>query len=174
MSMSNKDVAFAKLVVAVEIKKYMLMGAVPRCECEDLASDVMTELVKEWPRLNAARGSVEAFINRVVQTRLVSILRCRCAIKRGGGSRHSESLPHDLVDRAGAHRDWTDLIDMRIDLEEARGTLTPEQQSLCDELRHDTVSRVAQLMGTPRRTLRDAVSRIRNSVRDRGLEEYLK
>ena len=174
MSMSNEDVAFARMVVGVNIRKYRLMGAVPRRECEDLASDVMVELVREWPRLDASRGNAEAFVNRVVQTRLVSLLRIRCAAKRGGDRRHNDSLPHDLVDPRGAYRDWTDLSELRIDLEETQARLTPEQQSICDELRRNTVSRASELRGCPRRTLRDAVTRIRHSLRDRGLEEYLK
>lgn len=160
------------MVVAAEVKKSILVGAVPRRERDDLVSEVMIELVKAWPGFNPARGNAEAFINRVVQSRLISIFRFRAAIKRGRYARHAESLPHDLVDSGAAHRDSQQDLDIRLDLEDMRARLTPEQQSIWDELRHHSVSRISQRRSIPRRTLRDFVARIREAAHDRGLEYY--
>lgn len=49
----------------------------------------------------------------------------------------------------------------------------PKQRAICDQLYREAIAPAANEMGVARRTLRDAVIKIRSIFRDAGLEEFL-
>jgi hypothetical protein len=98
MQIDPKDLRFANIVISAEVKKLLLRGVIRRDEQEDLASELMSRLVSVWETYDPARGSREAFINQVVSTQLVSLLRERYAQKRRGTTQPLDSLTDPIVE----------------------------------------------------------------------------
>ncbi len=172
MEMDRITIEFAWKVINSEVARYRQRGCIRRTHEEDVASAVMVQLVEACNQYDPSRGPVEAFINQVVSTRLVSVLRERRSRKRGGRSRSLGALGEEPGDPAWSHDRWRRLIDLRVDLESVRRRLCPKQRAICDQLMRDLVAHAAKEMGVPRRTLRDGVVKIRRIFRDAGLEEY--
>lgn len=173
MKIDSKHIQFATIVINAEVKKLRLRGIIRRDEQEDLASAVMTQLLEVWVTYDSARGTLEGFINQVVSTRLVSILRERRAQKRRGNTESVDSRDERLVDTCWFGEAWLRHVDLRVDLEIAFKKLNPKQRAICDQLYREAIAPAAKEMGVARRTLRDAVIKIRSIFRDAGLEEYL-
>lgn len=173
MQMDSNDLQFAIVVIAAEVKKLYVRGIVRRDEQEDLRSELMVRLLAEWGRFDPGRGALEAFVNRVVRTQLVSWLRARNAQKRSAAIH-----PIDAVAEPRADPDSWDgrqqlVSDLRIDLAEAEGLLSPLEKEIVDNLRREPLKQVAEQMGVPRRTLRDRKDRIREIYGICGVNEYL-
>jgi hypothetical protein len=173
MQIDPKDLQFAQLVINAEIKKRILRGVIRPDEQEDFESDLMVRLLKVWGAHDPARGPREAFINQVVNTQLVSILRRRHARKRRGITQPIDAVSEPLV----APESWDgrrqDVITLQIDLADVVRQLSPFQREIVDLLQRDALTPVARQMGIPRSTLRDQCARIRTIFHDAGLEDYL-
>jgi RNA polymerase sigma-70 factor, ECF subfamily len=173
MKIDPQHLAFANIVIRAEIKKRRQRGIIRRADAEDIASEVMARLLEVWDRFDPERGNREAYINQVVSTRLVSLLRERNAQKRRAKIEPIDAGDERLADRSWCGDEWLRVIDLRVDLNIAFSKLSPKQRAICDQLLRDLVSPAAKEMGVPRSTLRYAVTKIRQIFRDAGLEEYL-
>lgn len=173
MKIDPQYLAFANVVIRSEVKKLRQRGIIRRAEAEDMASEVMARLLEVWDRFDPERGSREAYINQVVSTRLVSLLRERNAQKRRAKIVSLDADNEGLADHSWSGDEWLRRIDFRVDLSIAFSKLNPKQRAICDQLLRDLVSPAAKEMGVPRSTLRYAVTKIRQIFRDAGLEEYL-
>lgn len=173
MKIDPQHLTFSNIVIRTEVKKLRQRGVIRRADAEDIASEVMARLLEEWDRFDPARGTREAYINQVVSTRLLSLLRDRNAQKRRAKVEAIDPSDERLVDRSWSGEEWLLNVDRRVDLDIAFSKLTPKQRAVCDQLLRDVVSPAAKEMGVPRSTLRYAVTKIRHIFRDAGLEEYL-
>jgi len=173
MKIDPKHLAFANLVTRTETKKLRDRGVIRHNDREDIASEVLTQLIEVWEQFDPQRGTREAFINQVVNTRLVSVLRERHSQKRRAKTEPICTSDVRLADRTRFGDGWLRQIDLRVDLNIAFSKLTPKQRAICDHLLREALSPAAKEMGVPRSTLRDAVVKIREVFRDAGLEEYL-
>lgn len=173
MKIDPQHLTFSNIVIRTEVKKLHQRGIIRRSEAEDIASEVMARLLEEWDGFDPARGTREAYINQVVSTRLVSLLRDRSAQKRSAKVEAIDPSDERLFDRSSSGEEWLLNVDRRIDLNIAFGKLTPKQRAVCSQLLRDVVSPAAKEMGMPRSTFRYAVTKIRQIFRDAGLEKYL-
>ena len=173
MKIDPQHLTFSNIVIRTEVKKLRQRGIIRRADAEDIASEVMARLLEEWDRFDPARGTREAYINQVVSTRLLSLLRDRNAQKRSAKVEAIDPSDERLVDRSCDGEEWLRRVDLRVDLHIAFSKLNPKQRAVCDQLLRDVVSPAAKEMGVPRSTLRYAVTKIRQIFRDAGLEEYL-
>lgn len=172
MKIDPKHLAFANIVIRTEVKKLRERGVIRRADAEDIASELVAQLLEVWDRFDPERGTREAFINQVVSTRIVSILRERRAQKRRGITEAIDAGGDRLIDRTWSGDGWRHRIELRVDLEVAFNKLNSRQRAICDQLLREALSPAAKQMGVPRSTLRDAVAKIREIFRDAGLEEY--
>ncbi len=172
MQIDPKDLQFANVVISAEVKKLFLRGVIRRDEHEDFGSELMVRLLSVWETFDPARGPREAFINQVVSTQLVSILRERYAQKRRGTTQPIDAVADPIVDPTSWDGRQQHVINLQIDLAAVMHLLTPLQRQILDHLRREPLTPVAEQMGIPRRTLRDQCARIREVFRDAGLEEY--
>lgn len=173
MQMSPEHYAFVTIVIRTEIKKLRARGVIRRDDAEDIASELMAQLLGVWAQYDPARGSREAFINQVVSTRLVSILRDRRAAKRRAFVEPLADRETAQDGRVGERPDALRRACLRMDLKAVIERLRPEDRELCEWLQRDALKPVAEEKGIPRRTLRDRAARIRNAFRDAGLDQYL-
>lgn len=173
MKIDPQHLAFANVVIRTEVKRLRQRGVISRGEAEDIASEVMARLLEVWDGFDPERGNREAYINQVVNTRLVSLLRERSAQKRCARTEPIDAGDERLTDHWWSAGEWLRRSDLRVDLSIAFSKLNPKQRAICDQLLRDLVSPAAKEMGVPRSTLRYAVTKIRQVFRDAGLEEYL-
>lgn len=173
MNIQPTTIEFASKVIASEVRALRVRGVIRRSDEEDIAATLMLGLLGAWAGFDPERGTAEAFVNQVVSTRLISVLRKRNAQKRRGRTEPIGAAEERIVDRgwdgARCHRQ----SDLGTDLRAAMQKLTPRQREICDLLLRESVTPAARELGIPRSTLRDAVTKIRAVFRDAGLEEYL-
>jgi len=172
MKIDPKHLAFANVIIRTEVKRLRERGVIRRADAEDIASAVITQLLAAWPSFDPDRGPPEAFINQVVNTRLVSLLRERNSQKRRATTEPIHASDDRPVDHSSSGEGSRRMIELRVDLRVALDRLTPKQREICDQLMREAITPAARQMGVPRSTLRDAVARIREVFRDAGLEEY--
>ena len=166
-------IEFASKVIASEVRTLRVRGVIRRSDEEDIASTLMLQLLEAWEGFDPDRAPPEAFVNQVVSTRLISILRKRNAQKRRGRTESIEASDERIVDRTWSGEGWRRQVDIKTDLKAAMEKLTPKQREICDLLLRESVTPAAREMGVPRSTLRDAVAKIRQVFRDAGLDAYL-
>ncbi|MBX3316680.1 MAG: sigma-70 family RNA polymerase sigma factor [Phycisphaeraceae bacterium] len=173
MLIDPEDLQFANMVIARRIQSLRRSGAIQKGEEEDFAADITVYLLSVWDRFDPQRGTREAFINTVVTTHSVSLLRKRKAKKRGGsrptGDADPSECPDPRTDGDAAERH----SDLKADLEVVMEHLSPMQQRLVNRLMRDAVKPVADALGMPRSTLRGHCRRMRDIFKDAGLEDYL-
>jgi hypothetical protein len=166
------DLHFATIVVHTEARRLWLCGALLESEQEDFASELMSRLLGSWDLYDPARGPREAFINSVVASQSVSLLRLRYAKKRGGRAYRVQRDHLDANDgQADGDRSFH-VVELRIDLEGAFRKLTRRQREIAFRLGRSSAAAAARELGIPRRTLRDECERIRQAFRDAGLGRY--
>ncbi|HMN39461.1 MAG TPA: sigma factor [Phycisphaerales bacterium] len=173
MKIDPKHLAFANIVIRTEVKKLRERGVIRRADAEDIASELMAQLLEVWDRFAPERGSREAFINQVVSTRLLSLLRERRAQKRRGTPRPLDADDDTAIDYSWSGDGWRRQIDLRVDLEVAFTKLTARQRALCEQMLREALTPAAKELGVPRSTLRYVALKVRQIFRDAGLEEYL-
>lgn len=166
-------IEFASKVIASEVRTLRVRGVIRRSDQDDIAGTLMLQLLEAWEGFDPNRGPAEAFVNQIINTRLISILRKRNAQKRRGRAESIDASDERLVDRTWSGAEWRRQIDIKTDLAAAMERLTPKQREICDLLLRETVTPAARELGIPRSTLRDAIAKIRVVFRDAGLEEYL-
>ncbi len=173
MQIDPKDLQFANVVTTAEVKKLFLRGVIRRDEQEDFASELMLQLLTECRRHDQAPAPIEAMINQIVTTRIVSILRKRHAKKRAANVEPLADRDVGRDARVGNGADPLRIVELRIDLKAALERLRPQDREICDLLLREAVTPAARELGIPRSTLRDAIAKIRDVFRDAGLDKYL-
>jgi len=157
----------------------------------DLQQDLWLELLSRIPDFRADRGSPRAFITLVIRNKRATIFAERLAAKRGKGKpchslddEHEEddgdtlplhetiSIDDYLARTRGLVRTQEDIRDLGLDVRALVNSLKPKDRVVCLLLIDRAVSNVAGVVGVPRRSLRDVISRLRMEALDWGLQEY--
>ena len=128
MQIETKDLQFVNVVITAEVKKLFLRGVIRRDEQEDFGSELMVRLLAVWETYDSARGPREAFINQVVSTQLVSLLRGRYAQKRRGTTQPIDAVADPIVDPASWDGRQQYVINLQIDLAAVMHLLSPLQR----------------------------------------------
>ncbi|QYK49189.1 MAG: sigma-70 family RNA polymerase sigma factor [Phycisphaeraceae bacterium] len=173
MLIDPKDLQFANMVIARRIQALRSSGSLPNGEVEDFAAELMLHLLSVWDDFDHTRGTREAYINTVVTTRSVSLLRKRKAKKRGSAQPAADVDPGECADHQTDGEAAERLSDLKADLEVVMERLSPMQRRLVNRLMRDAVKPVADALGMPRSTLRGHCRRMRDIFKDAGLEGYL-
>lgn len=167
-------IEFASKVITSEVRTLRVRGVIHRSEEDDIAGALMLQLLEAWDGFDPDRAPAEAFINQVVSTRLISILRKCNAQKRRGRTESIDASDDRIVDpTTWSGGEWRRQIELKSDLKAAMEKLTPKQREICNMLLREAVTPAARELGIPRSTLRDAIAKIRDVFRDAGLEDYL-
>ncbi len=155
----------------------------PELELEDLTQECVIHWWTQRPKYDAERGaSIETFLRRVVNSKLLDLERGLKAQKRGGG-RIEFSLDHPLFedepDSETLADTFADPVDTaresveKVSLEVARSRLSPRQKQIIAGLIEGRAkSQISQSLGVPRTTLYDDLKRIRQIFRDEGLAPF--
>lgn len=156
----------------------------------DLEQELTIHLWQALEHFDPAIAHYNAFVTTVVERHAASLIRRRLAKKRN--PKHEVSLDaliemqqsevdddgNDASDELLGEQFWDrgdelELNQLTDDLERVLSSLSVSQRMLCERLKYETVSAVAQSMSLPRSTLRAALDRLRARFRAGAMEKYL-
>lgn len=156
---------------------------------EDLEQDLYLHLLERLRRFDENLQNIQAYLGKILDHRVVTILRKRTAEKRDHRRHRSLSesardidgqtvelaalIPDDHVtDRDGLAREGSLARKEReIDVNAVMALLPENLRVLADRLKWDTPSEVARQTGVPRTTVNDAIRRIRKHFEEHGIEQ---
>jgi RNA polymerase sigma-70 factor, ECF subfamily len=155
-------------------------------DCQDLEQELVTRLLGRLGTFDPGR---EALVTTIVKRCAANILRDRLAAKRddrGTTSLHDPAggdTPEDLASTLGPDehaarlgrtpRTDEETVQLALDVAEVVARLPPDLRDLAERLMTQSVSQIAHDSGTPRTTLNDRVSRLRQRFEQAGLRGYL-
>ena len=182
--------AWVARVVRKAVRSLLRSPAFSAADREDLEQELTLEVLRQLPRFDPERGRRESFLARVVESRARTLLRRRRApcrdwrrraslddLVKDGEGRRVELWRTLAEDACRARRGLTDddaesRFDLRIDVAAAVASLPRELRVLCAGLARGSVNGVARSTGSPRRTVRGQIDRIRLHFERCGLGEY--
>ena len=168
-------------LVLIRAKARQLVGrnGFTRSDRSDIEQNLVVHVIENLPRFDATRGRRTTFVDRIVNHRVASILRHRCAQRRDyRRSLAFEQAPvnddgeqFEPADRRQAHADPPP--DLKFDLANAVETLNDELRQMCGLLMHESIADTARRLGLTRAEARTRIARIRRLFADAGLATYL-
>lgn len=188
----RSEMAFTKGLIRKTARRMIGSSGIVADDVPDIQQDLWLDLLERMQKYNQDKGSVRAFVVRVVRNKSASIIRSRRAAKRRGdigilslnletSDVDGESIEfQDLISvddylrlTRGATRTECERHDLAIDVRAIVSHLTPAQRVICLLLVDRNVCDVANVAGIPRSTLRGLIARLRLIGHDVGLEKYL-
>lgn len=179
--------ACAKSLIRYKARRLARQMGFHRGEEEDLRSELTVRLLSELHRFDESRGSLNTFIDRVVETAAGMIARERRRLKRGGGMQ-PVSLEQDVLTRDGQRASLASQLTpldagRRLGLVPAApvpavkvqaviASLSPEDQAVCRELMTGTTSSAARKLSTSRRQIHNAIVRIRKALEEAAFDDH--
>lgn len=158
---------------------------------DDLEQDVVLHVLECLRRQQQLIEAPEGFFRKVIADHAVTLIRRRQAEKRD--HRRLSSLHEMVLDEDGEYverariipedhaqsrlgtdpRDRLEGIELAHDVAAVLATLPTDLRDLCERLKDHSVAEAARQLGVPRRTLRDAIGRLRQHFEEAGLRDYL-
>ena len=183
------EIAVTKKIVAECRRRFRILA---REDFEDLQQECLLHWIQVRRKLvPTGNGPPVAYMSQVLRNKLTDWVRERAADKRAGeqelisldaavdgsgdgltlGEVIADSMSADPGDVAGGDRHHTGL-----DVARALERLTPMQRRICTMLGEEglSVKETAERLRIPRGTLYEEIKRIRKSLSDQGLADYLK
>lgn len=135
-------------------------GGVPIAGREDLEQESLTACWRALGRFDPARASLRTFIERVIATRLASMIR---TARRGPELLSLKSASAQPADFSAAG------LDLRADVERVLASLGCEDRQLALLLYDHSPAEIGRLLGIPRSTMHDRIVRLRRRFVKAGL-----
>jgi RNA polymerase sigma factor (sigma-70 family) len=171
---------YAKLCVRVKARQLSRRSEFRRSDVDDLEQELWLRLLKEAPRFDVGRGSLNTFIDRVVNTAGGMIVRHPYRQKRAAGQKAlslegtkvsfgdaKKPLVQLLTEADMARRTATmvaDKIARRQDAEAiayALGAMPDEVRNVCRQVMGGSISSAARDLGVSRHQIREALQAAR-------------
>lgn len=189
----NEDTRFIARLIDKVARRLVNKSGLINDDVPDIKQDMWLDLLERLPRYRPDRGHYRAFVSRVVKNKAASILEARATAKRGNGrpcvsldqdiededgegTSHHESISLDdyLRRTRGTIRSGEERLDLSIDLRRLVDRLPAHHRVVCLLLIDRDVTDIANVVGVPRSTLRDAIKRLRRLGEESGLKDYRK
>lgn len=183
---------YARTLIQVKARQLIHKPGFSRSDRADIEQELTLHLLSQAKQFDPARGSVNTFVDRVVNSSARMLMRGRSRLKRApapGATLQSLAvmvevpgepptplwqalLPEDLERRTGATSVSPAVIAENAEaVAHAMRSLSPEQQEICRRLMDGTVTSVARDLGVSRRKLRAALVAIREQLERAGFGE---
>jgi len=176
---------YAARLIKFKARQLSRRSGFSRTDRGDLEQDLWTDLIDRLPRYNPDKASLNTFIARVVERKVVTIIRYHLAQMRSPG-RNEGSLNNPALDCDGrvverhqttpeAAGTWQRLHDLRRDLAEVRSHLPSSVfSSIMDAIGlGGTINSIAGELGISRRAAERHVAELRRIFEDAELRDYL-
>jgi len=159
---------------------------------EDLAREILLELLKVMPKFDPARGELKAFITYWVDKRSKRALKSMVS-ENSDFQRVSHSLDETIREFDGEkvpqcdvidgekylmsvgviRRQAIELTDIRLDVGKALSAMTPYQRDICVRVMSSNIKQVARDLGVSRRHLYEDLHRLRPLFEECGMAAYI-
>lgn len=182
--------SYAAFFVAYKAKTLTRMPMFSADDFEDLQQELMIAYLHAWPSFDPSKGDRRSFIKAAVNNAARNLVMAAEAQKRWTGitltslaatvSDQDDSLT--LADAISnddglwdsAYLGYDQLsVDLRHDLDRAISQLPADLARICLLLKTRTITEIAAETGIPRRTIRDAVEKLKKIMGKAGLKIYL-
>lgn len=147
-------------------------------DVEDLAQDLMLDVVRRLPRYDVARAKLTTFLFRLIEREMADLVEKATAKKRRG-RRREEVLNGETVtsEKLRRHRGTTSVdgrekFEREQDLAAALKGLSPHLRARCELLKEHSPSAIAEMLGIPPEAVQDDIERIRSHFVDHGLDDF--
>lgn len=158
---------------------------------QDIEQDLLIHAWLKSRHHDPDRGSLGAFLGRVIDHHIGHRLEAAGTQKRGGGVRplsldtavsNADGQPLPLIDRLSDHDlPWgadtlpaDERIHLQIDLRRALRGLPERLVALCQRLAQATVAEIARETGVSRTSLYGELGEVRTAFQAAGLDDYLR
>jgi DNA-directed RNA polymerase specialized sigma24 family protein len=151
-----------------------------RDEAEDIGQDLLADLLARRPNFDAKRGSDRAFIRRIMENRLATIISARHARCRDYRRNFSGEVTRDPVQNTQGSESidprWSsgsEMRDLEIDIRRLRKLLRPELAAIAVLLPSRSPVEIVGLLGISRSTLYRRIKELRAIAIGIGLDRYI-
>jgi RNA polymerase sigma factor (sigma-70 family) len=146
-------------------------------EVRDIGQDLLADLISRWPKFDPARGNEQAFIRRVMENRLATIVGARHARCRDYRRTLSDEAIEDKVQNSESADPRSCTADethnLKIDIRQLRAQLPPELAAIAVLLTTRTSREIVRLLGISRSTLYRRIRELRSAAIGIGLDRYI-
>lgn len=182
---------YAIKLIRYKARQLTRMAGFSESDRSDLEQELMFDLLRRLPKYDAAKAKRTTFVARVLEHCASRLIEARLAEKRAP-CREDGSLDERIESECGsvarAHtidqedywrqlhgvsRSLAELEDLRLDLAAERPGLTPRLLEVFDELKAYRITEIADRLDISRRSVYEAITRLRDRLEDTGLKEYL-
>lgn len=159
---------------------------------EDLEQELIYDLLRHLPKFDPDRATRNTFIARVVEFKVVTIIRAQKAgirdhrlnayslnesVEDGDGNRisHIETINQDnyFLKMGKYSRPLEELGELSIDIEQVLAELPPDLSNLCEQLIQGwTVTDISRNAGISRETVYKSIKKLREMLNFTGFEDY--
>lgn len=136
-------------------------GAIAVADREDLEQEAVVACFRALPRFDPGRASLRTFIERVVATRLASVIRRT--------RRHSPLVPVDALSRFAVIGD-DGRREVRMSIDGVLESLRDEDRELAGLLLEVSPAEASRELGIPRSTIHDRIQLLRQRFTQAGLD----
>lgn len=184
MKLPNPEVNYenyARALVRSRVSKLTGQLHIQRCDLEDLEQEVLAFLYQRLPQFDSDRGSIEAFTNQVVTSKIRNIISHHVTKTQDFTiteysldetvqiSENVFAARYELVDAqlAVQSREFIecythDQLDLKADIDRIIDLLPTGYSELCDALKTSNITDAAREMGISRREAARRVRTIRS------------
>lgn len=137
-------------------------------DAEDLQQELSLHLVERLPRFDPQRGSINAFVNTVLERRASTLKWDRWCAKRD--DHRCLSFEDDLPER-GDFQQQERQRDLALDLRQALATLPEPLRELAERLKTHAISEIAREFRLSRTTIYKRLRDLRQSLENTGWKQ---
>ncbi len=167
---------YAARLIKYKAKQLVGRFGFTRSDGADIEQDLSLMLLQQMRHFDRKRGNERTFVSRIVNCKVVSIIRHRAALRRNfyrvrsiddaaGGVEHSVAAAF-VVEESPPDR--------AIDLTATIQSLDPDLQNVCSLIMTGSVAEAARRLGLTRGKARGRLATLRKRFTDAGLKAYLK
>ena len=186
----NELGGYAENLIRSKARRLVGVAGLTASDVPDLQQEMRFDLLKRLAKHDVQRAPRNAFITRLVNNHIATIIEARNAKARDyhrhcslngqvADTENVDAEPADLLDAQAdgrfhcAEHSHESHVALALDLAKAVADLPPDLQDLCRRLMQQSPTEISKETGVPRGTLYEQRERLRRHFTERGLEEYL-
>lgn len=184
--------SFASQLIRQKARQLVRHPGFNRSEQKDIEQELAIELVRKYRCFDPERARETTFIARVLENKVISLVRTRIAEKRDF-RRDAHSLNVTVRDADGGSVEWgqtfeaaasanhtgqvrrtdEDQSQLKQDINDVLQSLPADLRPLAEMLMDQSEHAVSRTLGRSRRQVANDVARLRELFEDAGLRDYL-
>lgn len=184
--------SFASQLIRQKARQLVQHPGFSKSDCPDIEQELAIEPVQKFCQFDPERARETTFVARVIENKIVSLIRARQAEKRHF-RRNDKSLNESVKDGDGGAVEQAQTVDaatakrhtgqaprsdeevtrLKLDINEVLETLPADLGKLAKLLTEMSEYAASQQLGKSRRQVAKDVARLRERFEDAGLRDYL-